>query len=123
MRRARQGLMARREQRAAYLFLSPWLFGLAVFWLIPIVASFLLSLSDYEIITPPEWVGLDNYREMIEDRSFWLSIRVTLRYLVLSVPLYIVTGLLLSLLLNLKIRGVIIQSRRDWLKSFRIHFI
>ena len=106
MSRARQGLMARREQRAAYLFLSPWLFGLAVFWLIPIVASFLLSLSDYEIITPPEWVGLDNYREMIGDRSFWLSIRVTLRYLVLSVPLYLVTGLLLSLLLNLKIRGI-----------------
>lgn len=98
--------MARREERAAYLFLSPWLVGLAVFWLIPIVASFLLSLSDYEIITPPEWVGLENYRDMIDDRTFWVSIRVTLKYMALSVPLYLVCGLLLSLLLNLKIRGI-----------------
>ena len=98
--------MARREERAAYLFLSPWLVGLAVFWLIPIVASFLLSLSEYQIITPPEWVGLENYREMIDDRTFWVSIRVTLKYMALSVPLYLVCGLLLSLLLNLKIRGI-----------------
>jgi multiple sugar transport system permease protein len=104
--RARKGLIARKEQRAAYLFLSPWLIGLAAFWLIPIVGSFLLSLSEYQIITPPEWVGLDNYREMVSDRTFWLSIRVTLRYLLMSVPLYIVCGLLLSLLLNLKIRGI-----------------
>jgi multiple sugar transport system permease protein len=98
--------MARREERAAYLFLSPWLVGLAALWLIPIVASFLLSLSDYEIVTPPEWVGLENYRDMIDDRTFWVSIRVTLKYMALSVPLYLVCGLLLSLLLNLKIRGI-----------------
>jgi multiple sugar transport system permease protein len=79
---------------------------LAVLWLIPIVASFLLSLSEYKIITPPEWVGLENYRDMIDDRSFWVSIRVTLKYMALSVPLYLVCGLLLSLLLNLKIRGM-----------------
>jgi multiple sugar transport system permease protein len=103
---ARKGLMARKEQRAAYLFISPWLIGLLVLWLIPIGGSFLLSFSEWNIITPPEWVGLDNYRDMINDRTFWLSIRVTLKYLLLSVPLYLVCGLLLSLLLNLKIRGI-----------------
>ncbi|MET0801673.1 MAG: sugar ABC transporter permease [Actinomycetota bacterium] len=102
----RRGLMARREERAAYLFLSPWLIGLMLFWLVPIVASLLLSFSEYNIITPPEWVGLENYRDMIADRTFWLSIRVTLKYLILSVPLYIVCGLLLSLLLNLVMRGI-----------------
>jgi multiple sugar transport system permease protein len=103
---ARRGLMARKEQRAAYLFLSPWLLGLALFWVIPIIGSLLLSFSEYRIIRPPEWVGLDNYRDMIDDRTFWLSIRVTLKYMALSVPLYLVCGLLLSLLLNLKIRGI-----------------
>jgi multiple sugar transport system permease protein len=99
--------MARREQRAAYLFLSPWLFGLAALWLIPIFASVWLSLTEYNIITPPEFVGLENYREMLfNDRTFWLSIRVTLKFMVLSVPLYLVFGLLLSLLLNLKMRGI-----------------
>ncbi len=104
--RSRPGLMARKEQRAAYLFLSPWLIGLTVFSLIPIVASFVLSLSEWRIITPLEWVGLDNYRDMIDDRNFWLSIRVTLKYILLSVPLYLVCGLVLSLLLNLKMRGI-----------------
>jgi multiple sugar transport system permease protein len=104
---ARKGLMARKEQRAAYLFLSPWLFGLAAFWLIPIIASFLLSMSEYPIIKPPHWVGFENYREMLfDDRTFWVSIRVTLKYMFLSVPLYLGCGLLLSLLLNLKIRGI-----------------
>ena len=102
----RKGLQARKEQRAAYLFLSPWLIGLVGFWLIPIVASLLLSFSEYDIITPPQWLGLDNYRELFDDRTFWVSIRVTLKYMVLSVPLYIITGLLLSLVLNLKIRGI-----------------
>lgn len=104
---AAKGLMARREQRAAYLFLSPWLFGLAAFWIIPTIASILLSLSEYNIITPPHFVGLENYREMLfQDRTFWVSIRVTLKFMVLSVPLYLVCGLLLSLLLNLKFRGI-----------------
>ena len=102
----RRGLMARREERAAYLFLSPWLVGLLLFWLIPIGGSLLLSFSEWNIISDPEWVGLENYRDMIDDRTFWLSIRVTLKYLILSVPLYIVCGLLLSLLLNLKFRGI-----------------
>ncbi len=56
--RTRQGLQARKEQRAAYLFLSPWLIGLIGFWMIPIVASLLLSFSEYDIITPPQWLGL-----------------------------------------------------------------
>lgn len=104
---AKKGLMARKEQRAAYLFLSPWLIGLAAFWIIPIIASVGLSLSEYNIITPPHFVGLENYREMLfDDRTFWVSIRVTLKFMVLSVPLYLVCGLLLSLLLNLKVRGI-----------------
>jgi multiple sugar transport system permease protein len=98
--------MARKEQRAAYLFLSPWLFGLAAFWIIPIIASLALSLSEYNIITPPSFIGLENYRDMLADRTFWVSIRVTLKFMILSVPLYLVCGLLLSLLLNLKIRGI-----------------
>ena len=107
MTKAKRGLMARREERAAYLFLSPWLFGLVAFWFIPIIASLLLSMTRWEIIRDPEWLGFENYREMLfDDRTFWVSIRVTLKYMLMSVPLYLVAGLLLSLLLNLKIRGI-----------------
>ncbi len=106
-RRSRLGRLARREEKAAYLFLLPWLAGLLMFWIVPILWSVALSASDWDIISKPSWVGLGNYREMLfDDRHFWLAIRVTLKYIVLSVPLYIVAGLLLSLLLNLKMRGM-----------------
>jgi len=96
----------RREQRAAYLFLSPWLLGLLAFWIVPIVASLLLSFTDWSLIFKPHWVGASNYRSMASDQDFWHSIRVTIKYIVLSVPLYMITGLLLSLVLNLKMRGM-----------------
>jgi multiple sugar transport system permease protein len=100
------GRLARREQRAAYLFLLPWLVGLTAFWIVPIGASVVLSFTDWNLLTSPTWVGLSNYREMIHDHHFWLSLRVTLTYLLMSVPLYLIVGLLLSLLLNLKMRGM-----------------
>jgi multiple sugar transport system permease protein len=100
------GRAAVKEQRAAYLFLSPWLIGLVAFWMIPIGASVLLSGTYWDIITPPSWIGFDNYRDMIGDRNFWVSVRVTLKYVLMSVPLYLVVGLALSLVLNLKMRGM-----------------
>jgi multiple sugar transport system permease protein len=107
MKGTQKGLSARKEQRAAYLFLSPWLIGLALFWLIPIGWSVWLSLNEWSIIKEPHWLGLQNFKEMLfDDRTFWVSIRVTLKYMMMSVPLYLVCGLLLSLLLNLKIRGI-----------------
>lgn len=106
-RRAPLGNMARQEERAAYLFLLPWLIGLVVFLLGPIVASILISMTNWNLVSPPKWVGLANYREMFfEDRNFWQSIRVTLKYTAMSVPLYLVAGLALSLLLNLKLKGM-----------------
>lgn len=48
--------MARREERAAYLFLSPWLLGVTLFWLVPIAASLIISLLEWNIIRDPHWV-------------------------------------------------------------------
>lgn len=102
-----RGRMARQEERAAYLFLLPWLIGLVVFLLGPIIASIGISMTNWNIITPPQWVGLENYQEMLfDDPNFWQSIRVTLKYTLLSVPLYMVAGLALSLLLNMRLRGM-----------------
>jgi ABC-type sugar transport system permease subunit len=104
--RPRLGRSARREERAGYLFLSPWLLGLLAFWIVPIVWSIWLSGSDWDIISSPTWIGLENYRDMLGDRSFWIAIRVTLKYVAMSVPLYLIVGLALSLLLNQKVRGM-----------------
>jgi len=99
--------MAREEERAAYLFLLPWLIGLVVFLIGPIIASVIISMTDWNLVSSPQWVGLANYQEMLfDDRNFWQSIRVTLYYTVLSVPLFMVSGLGLSLLLNMRLKGM-----------------
>jgi len=105
-RRPRTTKAARREERAGLLFASPWLIGTLLFLIGPIVASMLLSFTNWNLISPAKWVGLENYRDMLDDRNFRQSIRVTLFYTVLAVPLFQVVGIALALLLNLRLRGM-----------------
>jgi len=98
--------LARQEELSAYLFLSPWLVGLLIFLIGPIIASVIISMTDWGLITTPQWVGLENYEDMIADRRFKQSLTVTLKYTAMSVPLYLVAGIALALLLNKKIRGM-----------------
>jgi multiple sugar transport system permease protein len=98
--------LALREERAAYLFLMPWLLGVLLLLLIPVLASILISFTKWNLLNPPVWVGLKNYQNMFTDRDFYNSMRVTLEYIVLSVPIYTVVALCLSLLLNQKLKGI-----------------
>ncbi len=104
--RLMKGRVEKREQRAAYLFLSPWIVGMVLFVIGPVVASIVLSLTNYSIVFPSHFIGLQNYHTMIHDSIFWQSLATTLTYVLYSVPLYLVVGLGISLLLNMKRRGV-----------------
>jgi multiple sugar transport system permease protein len=104
--RSSRSRISRKENRAGFLFALPWLIGLVVFLIGPIIASVLLSFTNWNLISPARWVGLENYRDMIHSREFWQSIKVTLFYASLSVPLYLVLGLALAILLNQRIRGM-----------------
>jgi multiple sugar transport system permease protein len=97
----------RREEWAAYAFLSPWLIGLIAFTAVPILTSIYVSMTDWKLLVSQNWIGLENYRVMLfEDPIFWHSIGVTLKYTVLSMPLYMTLGLALALLLNQKLRAM-----------------
>jgi multiple sugar transport system permease protein len=98
--------LALQEERAAYMFLLPWILGFAIFLLFPILASIFISLTKWNLLNPPVWVGLENYQKMFTDRDFYNSMGVTLKYIVISVPLYMVAALGLSLLLNQKLKGM-----------------
>ncbi|MEJ7838438.1 MAG: sugar ABC transporter permease [Thermomicrobiales bacterium] len=89
-----------------FVFISPWLIAFLAFDLIPTASAFWYSFTDWNVISgSSNWVGTANYREMIEgDRLFWPSVRNTLYYVGVSVPLGIVAGFFLALLLNTKIR-------------------
>lgn len=103
----RHSPITRREERAAYLFLAPWLIGLVAFTALPILVSLYMSLTNWRLLTEPKWIGLDNYATMLtKDPVFWSSIFVTVRYTLLSLPLFMLLGLLLALLLNQPLRGM-----------------
>jgi len=93
-------LRARRcETLSALLFISPWLVGFLIFTLWPVIYSGYLSLTDYDVINNPNFVGLDNYTAMFEDPKIALSLGNTLIFTILSVPLHIIVALALALLL------------------------
>ena len=89
-----------------YIFLLPWVLGLVIFFLGPILASAYLGFTEYEIISPPKFVGLANYQKaFFDDTQFWPSLRRTFTYAVAMVPLGIVGSLGLSMLLNQGLKG------------------
>jgi multiple sugar transport system permease protein len=89
-----------------YLFIAPWLLGLLIFIAGPMLASFWLSLTQYDILSPPKFIGIDNYRRaLFEDRLFWPSLGRTAYYSFVSVPLLLFGSLFLAMLLNRKLKG------------------
>ena len=104
----RAGRVWTRETLHAYVFMAPAILGLLLFTFGPVVASLLLSFTEYNIITEPRWIGLDNYTEMFKDRLFWQSLRVSAIYSVVSVPLGLMLALGLAVLLNHKMRGTMV---------------
>jgi multiple sugar transport system permease protein len=113
--------LAWREARAGYLFIVPWVIGFIVFTVGPMVSSLYFSFTEYNIIDPPKWVGLDNYARIfsgipeflmsgdvrqLKDPIFWKSMQVTLYFAMLALPLNLVMSFALAILLNQKIFGL-----------------
>lgn len=88
------------ETRAALLFISPWIIGFLVFTAWPVINSAYLSLTDYDVINDPNYVGFDNYVQLFEDPKVGLALWNTFVFSVLSVPTHLVVALGLALLLN-----------------------
>src|SRR2546423_15646821 len=88
-RRTRSSQMARREAIPAYVFISPWIIGFLVFTAGPMIASIYFSFTDYNVLQPPNWVGLANYSQIFSgDDLFRLALSNTVAYTVLYVPLH-----------------------------------
>ena len=92
----------KRELALGLFFVSPYLAGFVGFMILPLLASFAFSFTEYDIFNAPKWVGLDNFSTLFQDRLFWTSLWNTAFYTVLAVPLGMATAFLLALLLNRK---------------------
>jgi oligogalacturonide transport system permease protein len=95
---------------SAYMYLIPWVIGLAVFRFFPFVQAFYISLQERRIGRPPRFVGFDNYVELFtgvaHGELFRQSLGITFRYVFLTVPLVLVFALFIAFILNFKIKGI-----------------
>ena len=110
VRPARRRSLARQEALWFYIFVSPWLIGFGLWVAGPMLASFYLSFTSYQITEPPNFVGLGNYERLFNDPLFWQSLRVTAYFTFLSVPLSVACAVVVAMLLNQPI---------PWLSAWR----
>jgi multiple sugar transport system permease protein len=98
-----------RRNWTSYLFILPNLVGVLLFLAFPVVFAFYMSFTEWDVLTSPEWVGLRNYIDLFKnDDLFWISLRNSAYYVLLSVPASIVIGLGLAVAMNQAIRGIAI---------------
>jgi pectin-derived oligosaccharide transport system permease protein len=102
----RQAKEAGRDNKAGYLFLLPWLIGLVVITIGPMLASLYLSFTNYSLIQAPKFIGLANYTRMLGDERLHNSLRVTFTYVFVSTPLQLAVALGIAILLNEGMRGL-----------------
>lgn len=84
----------------AWIFLTPGLLYFCVFLILPLLASFYISFTDWDVLTPPKWIGLTNYAELLRNPTIQRSIFNTLYYAVVTIPVTIALGLAIALALN-----------------------
>ncbi len=90
----------------AYLFVLPSVIFIGVFVIVPIVGALYYSFTNYDLLTPPEWIGLRNYQTIGNEPRFWPSVRNTMLFALGTVPAGVITSLLLAVLVNRAIRGI-----------------
>ncbi|HEY8471210.1 MAG TPA: sugar ABC transporter permease [Natronosporangium sp.] len=113
---ARPGRAARPRQRrrndlwVALAFIAPALLGFVVFYLVPAVRGLYLSFTDWNLLSDPEFVGLDNYRRLLQDDLFWNALWVTAKYVVINIGIQTVLAVLIAVLIDR-------LTRSTWLRG------
>jgi multiple sugar transport system permease protein len=97
--------------------LAPYLIGLAVLVALPAVVTFVLALYEYDLIRSPRFIALDNFRDLVDDEVFRISLRNSLMFILFAVPLRLLGALALALLLHRRYRGVGVYRTAGYLPS------
>ena len=100
---------AQGDGRAALLFILPALVGLVVFYLVPLVRGLYNSLTDYNILESPKFIGIQNYQSLLHDDIFWNSLKVTVEYVGINISTQMTGGLLIAVLMDRLTRSIVIR--------------
>ena len=98
------------DTRLAILFIAPALIGFLVFMVWPTLRGIYLSFTKFNLLTPPEFNGLDNYIRMVQDPVFWIAMKVTLYYVVLNIGFQTVLALVIAVMMQR-------LTQRTWLRG------
>jgi multiple sugar transport system permease protein len=106
-----RGFRVTRETRVAWLFLFPSLVGFVVFYAYPALRGFYLSFTDFDLLrNSGSWVGLDNYKAMLQDALFWNALWVTFKYVVINIGIQTVLALAIAVLMHRLTKSVVVRS-------------
>jgi len=106
MNRRKISRTVKRKILLGLIFISPWLIGFVLFTIYPLISSMYYSLTNYDLLRPPLFVGLENYREIFtQDSVFRVVTANTLYYVGIGGPISVLMAYLLAFLLNQKIKG------------------
>jgi len=108
---------AGRRNVTGYIFIAPFILGFLLWFLIPAGTSLWLAFQKWNMIAPPKFVALDNFKRIVSDKLFWQALKVTTVYTTISVPLSMVLAFLLALLMNTKVRGIAVFRTIYYLPS------
>lgn len=103
MRRLKQD---RLQQYIGFIFILPWLFGFLAFKAFPLLMSLYLSFTQYNIISPPIFIGLENFQNIVRDQIFHQSAKASLLYVIMTVPTRMSFALLIAYILSSKVKGI-----------------
>jgi oligogalacturonide transport system permease protein len=107
-----------KRDRMGYVYILPWILGFLIFQAYPLIASFCYSFTDYAITDKPIFVGFDNYITMFAaDSLFYTSLGNTLRFVFMSLPMKIITALIVAVVLNQKLKGINIYRTLYYIPS------
>ncbi|MDI9636018.1 sugar ABC transporter permease [Geitlerinema splendidum] len=108
------GKQRTREALIGYLFILPALIGFIIFYALPAVRGLLISFTNWNLLTPAEYVGFQNYQRLFNDPGFWNSVQVTVRYVAFNIPLQIIIAMALALFMDR------VSQRSAWLRNIII---
>jgi multiple sugar transport system permease protein len=108
---------AARRNVVGYIFIAPFVLGFLFWFLIPALTSLWLVFQKWNMIAPPEFIGLGNFGKLLTDRLFWQALKVTTVYSAIAVPLGMVLAFLLAMLMNSKVRGITVFRTIYYLPS------
>lgn len=99
-----------RETVFGLLFILPSLIGFTLFYAIPAVRGVIISFSDWDLLTPARSVGLENYIKLFQDPTFWNSLKVTVYYVLLNIPIQTLLAMIIAVMMSRLTKSIIIRA-------------